>query len=218
MKKLITTITCIVFSAVAFAQTPNLLTTKGKNVFTVFPQQLLNNGFYPVFNANNSLYTFGYSRIIGKANAVRFGIKMRSSDGESTRNDTLENNNKSSGSTIGIGYDRYFQLSKAWQMFIGMDLVAQSSKSDNKYSATTYTSISNSKEELAGLYPHIGLVANLNQRISLAMESGFYSSGGNTTSYYKYEYASGKIDENTTKAKGNSMIGIFPNIICRIKI
>jgi hypothetical protein len=187
MQKIILTISVLCFGTSVFAQSPTpSKKTKFNNVISMNPSAGIISSFYPTQYQQNE-YLGMYHRIFGNANAVRIGINGTVNNTDSKMNDTITTNSKSKTYKIGIGYEHYQYLTKAWNFYYGADM---------QYELTNSTSFSNqnisygnnrlNKANSIGALAFFGILVHFNARISATIENGVALS--QEKSEYEYEY------------------------------
>jgi hypothetical protein len=184
MFKIITSLTVTVMimlaTQLANAQSPAPNNhSKNRNVLSINPASTISSIWYPISTQDHE-YIAIYHRIIGKANGIRLGVNGNSRSYLTNEFDTLASQSSNKAIKLGIGYERYFYLSKAWSYFVGVDAQLQSSKNiyQNKNS-TQFKQQSNTNTN--GAYLFFGALVNVNAKLSISISNGVKYADGNTT-------------------------------------
>jgi hypothetical protein len=185
----------ILASIIAFchAHISNGQNTIPKNVIVLYPKELIANLVYPVSgNANTELYMLGYRRLLNKKNALRLGAYGNLINTINDRNDTLNNSNKTNAIMLGLGFERYATLSKAWQCNYGADYLWGNSKGDTYYryvnNITTESYQTYNTKKTNGVYVFVGCIVQFNKTISAGLETGFKITSNVLNDKYIYNY------------------------------
>lgn len=217
MKKIILTTTmficsCTLFGQIVVSESPK---KEFKNIIGVdatgLIKQLLNFNFYssPYQSEGifyyNSIYYYPYMisyRRIFKSNTIRTGVGGYLLNNNNTVNDSLQSSYKSNAFNLALGFEHYTFLSKRFNFYFGADFVwnYELLESNYAYSQTQYN-YDKTNTNKYGIAPLMGLVFNLNSRISIATETSYKISY--ITAIDKDKYVSGNyIDEDNRKIKG----------------
>jgi hypothetical protein len=197
-----------------------------KNVIVMYPKQLFLSFVYnSYYTSEDNLYLLGYRRIIGNnIGAVRLGLNFDNNVNNTYAYDTLISNTNSRSKTLGLGFEKYRQITKAWSFNFGLDIYAKQIFSNSYYFYGNSSSISNkdmtSKQVVfdKGLYIYSGCIVALNSRISLGLETGFKMAIQNTSysEILNYKNSPPKIYSNNST--NNNTTFIYPNIDFRVRL
>jgi hypothetical protein len=215
MKKIVMAVVAVLMLAtVCKAQTP-----MSKNVVILHPKEAVLGWFYPI-QSNNDLYMASYRRLIGNKSAVRVGVYATGGNNNRLQNDTIINDAESKMARLGIGYEGYRKLTKAWSFIYGADVVVDANKYNSSYRNNVNSDLDSSRQSARsnGAYAFAGLMVQLNARISLGAEAGFYAKAVNSTSYTRYTPSGGVPVVRNDKLRNTDLMFQEPSIQLRIRL
>jgi hypothetical protein len=198
----------MISACLANAQTPlPSKKTRFNNVISINPSAGIISGWYPTQYQQNE-YLGLYHRVFGNANAIRIGVNGTSGNSDSKSNDTIITNSKSTILKIGIGYERYQYLTKAWNFYYGADVQLENTNgSSTTNQITNYGNNRISKSNAFGAMVFIGVLVHFNSRISATVENGIKLSQEKSEYQYDYFRNSTKIlDKNSTISNAVSYV------------
>lgn len=204
MKKIILTLTAIVFTSFLFGQTTTSDTTKKefKNVVGLDATGLLRQ----FFNLNTTSYysypyIISYKRIF-KSDALRISAGGNIYTNNGTTNDTLEGKTTRNELYAGIGFEHYSYISKRWNIYFGADAIVNYKNYDQQSSRTATTSYRYIQTQYGyGASPLLGIQFIINSRLSVATETS-YDITFTTTTASRTETPASIYD---TKSKSNGI-------------
>jgi hypothetical protein len=219
MKKIIITTAALFAFSASHAQspTPNVKSSN-KNLVSFSPGNIIGviGGFYSYQQPGE--YLVQYRRIIGNANAIRIGINANGSKYTNNKNDTLSGNSNYRNTKLGIGYERYSYISKAWNLYYGVDAQFENGISNNESNYNNYYYKTTSNNYNIGGMAYMGITVNLNNRLSIGLENGLKAGITNAdgTNYQK-QSSGGTASNYTYTTKGNYFNYVYPQLQVRIK-
>jgi hypothetical protein len=217
MKTIILTTFLIASICVANAQSPKLhYQSKGNNVLAINPGAVVGGSWYPWGGNVQNEYLLTYRRIFTKANAIKIGINGNTNNNNQSKNDTSFQISNSRNYKIGVGYERYFALTKAWNFYIGADGQLGSTKYSNETPQNTSYKYQKSTSQENNILGIIGLMVNINNKVAVGLESGYKKIIDNAT-YSTNEKINGVFVETVTKSKSNSNTYVQPQLQLRVK-
>jgi hypothetical protein len=216
MRQIFFTIALILCCIAANAQSPRLPKyTKGNNVIALHPGAVISNIVFPN-GSNSNEYIISYRRIFAKANALKFGINARTSNADQIKNDTIIQKSSNNGYKIGLGYERYFALTKAWNFYIGADGQYAINESKTESPLNTNWQFQKNRENENNLLGTIGIMVNINSKIAVGLESGYkqiFSNRVNTIN----QKVNGVFKDVVTETKSATSNYVQPQLQLRMK-
>ena len=176
MKKAIFTLTLVVLTTFVFGQITKPDSTKKefKNIIELDVTELLHQFLYTGTGASyyyGTPYMISYKRILKNNNAIRFGVSGSVYNQNSTKSDTLKDSSKRNTFNVGLGIEHYCYLTKRWNFFFGIDLIANYTNNDLVQGISSTITYHNIQTIYGyGASPLLGIQFKINSRMSISTE------------------------------------------------